>query len=109
MQAFAVFLSTQLSDTTQMPEQRAQRRAAVADRQLTLRRRLAERAAKRRIVEQRVVAESMRPARLLQDPTLHRAAKRPEQAPTIHQRNHANESRGTAAHAAHSLQQQPVV
>src|ERR1019366_6352588 len=87
-----------LSDTAngQMPEQRAQGRAAVADRQLTLRRRLAERAAKRRFV-----AKSRRPARLLQAPTLPRAAKRPEQAPTIHQRNHANESRGTAAHAAH--------
>ena len=86
-----------LSDTAdrQMPEQRAQRRAAMADRQLPLRRGFAERAAERRVIEQRIVPESMRPARLLQDAAFHRAAEtsrttRPPSASAITQTNRAD-------------------
>ena len=83
-----------------MQEQRAQGGAAVADHDLTLRGGFAERAFERRIVEQRIVAESVRPARLFQNLPFDRAAKCAEQAPAIGQRNHANESRGAAANAA---------
>src|SRR5208282_2882223 len=90
-------------------EQRAKRRAAMTDGQLTFRGRFAERAAERRIVEQRIVAETMRPARLLQDRTFHCAAKSLAQTPAIRERNHANESCGAVTHATEALQQQLIV
>src|SRR6266404_2890314 len=74
----------------------ARRHAAMAHAVLDLGRELAERAAQRRVEEQRVVAEAAGAARRLDDPPLHDALHHTLAAARLDQRDDAAEARGPA-------------
>ena len=76
---------------TQEPE----RPGAVAHEEFLFGAGFPEGAAERLVEEQGVVAKTVWPARLIDDPAFHNSAERADQASPFGQGNHANELRGT--------------
>src|SRR5438034_8926426 len=93
----------------QVPKQARERLTPVAHGHFFFHRNLSERPAVRRVVEQRIVAESLRAARLLENRSFDDTAKRATQLSAVNQRDHANETRAPVVAAPQIPQPAPRV
>src|SRR5947209_6380958 len=90
-------------------EQRPERVPTMTDVELPRAIHLAKGAIEGRIVEQRVVSESARPARLAEDLARHFASKGAQHFPAFGQCDHTNEPGGTVRFVPQPLEQQAIV
>jgi len=81
----------------------------MADQHLVADGGFSERAAERFVIKQRVVSESARSARRIQDAAFHRPAKRANEFAILHEGDYAHESRPAVSNAGQALQQDRVV
>ena len=81
----------------------------MTDLHLPLQRRFTKRAAERRIVEERIVPESIQAPRLLNQLSFHLAAKRTHQLPRFRQRDYTYEPGVSLRNTLHTLKPQTIV